>query len=96
MYHEVKDSLLYRPCRGHSRRLEAQNQNVAGWVLLRFTVTDQGAVLDPVVEDSDPPGVFDESAIRAIREFQYEPYSPEEATFERLNVFHLFKFRPSS
>jgi TonB family protein len=75
--------------------VEAQNEKIGGWVLLRFSLTDEGAVLDPTVEDSEPAGVFDESALRAIKEFQYEPWKTSEGTFDRLNVFHLFKFRPA-
>ena len=75
---------------------EALNQNIGGWVLLRFSLTDEGAVLDPTVTDSEPAGVFDESAVRAIREFHYAPRNSGEGTFDRLNVFHLFKFRPAT
>ena len=73
---------------------EALNQNVGGWVLVRFEVTDQGKVRNPSVEDSEPPYIFDATAINAISEFEYAPYDPMEGAFDRFNVFHLFKFRP--
>ena len=76
--------------------IEALNQKIGGWVLLRFSLTDEGVVLDPTVADSEPPGIFDESAVHAIREFQYEPWKPGDETFDRLSVFHLFKFRPAT
>jgi TonB family protein len=75
---------------------EALNENIGGWVLLRFDVTDQGKVLRARVEDSEPPNVFDTSSINAITEFEYAPYDPAEGAFDRLNVFHLFKFRPQN
>lgn len=74
---------------------DALNQSIGGWVLVRFEVSDLGKVLSPRVEESEPPNVFDDSAINAITEFEYAPYDPAEGTFDRLNVFHLFKFRPS-
>ncbi|GAB5500754.1 MAG: hypothetical protein PsegKO_30650 [Pseudohongiellaceae bacterium] len=74
----------------------ALEQNVGGWVLLRFSVSDSGDVIDPVVEDSEPANVFDETALDAVQTFKYEAGGPEEDSFDRLNVFHLFKFRPST
>jgi TonB family protein len=73
---------------------EALNQNIGGWVLVRFELTDQGKVLSPIVEESEPLSVFDTTALNAIKEFEYAPYDPKEESFDRLNVFHLFKFRP--
>ena len=75
---------------------EALNEKIGGWVLLRFEVTDQGKVLNPSVEKSEPENVFDDSAIKAITDFEYAAYDPTEAIFERLDVFHLFKFRFSN
>ncbi len=74
----------------------ALEQEIGGWVLLRFSVSDGGEVINPVVEDSEPANVFDEAALDAVRAFKYEAWSPEEDMFDRLNVFHLFKFRPST
>jgi TonB family protein len=73
---------------------DAQKQGIGGWVLLRFALSDNGDVLNPVVEESDPSGLFDESALNAIRNFRYEAWNPLDGNIERLNVFHLFKYRP--
>jgi len=75
---------------------EALDREIGGWVVVRFAVSDQGAVLNPVVEDSEPANVFDSAALDAVRRFRYEARSPEEDAVDRLNVFHLFKFRPAS
>ena len=75
---------------------EAQEQSIGGWVLLRFSISDDGDVLDPIVEDSEPADVFDGTSLDAIRQFKYEAWSPEEGIYDRLNVFHLIKFRPST
>ena len=53
--------------------MRALMNKVEGFVLLRFTVTESGAVADPEVIRSDPPGVFDSSALRSIRRWKYQP-----------------------
>lgn len=75
---------------------DALEREIGGWVIVRFAVSDQGAVIDPVVEDSEPANVFDRAALDAVRRFSYEARSPEEDAVDRQNVFHLFKFRPAS
>ena len=44
-----------------------------GWVQVEFTITKDGRVLDPVVVDSDPRGVFDRSALQAIIRWKFRP-----------------------
>ena len=46
---------------------------VEGWVLLRFTVLTNGTVADIEVQESSPVGVFDTSAVEALRQWKYEP-----------------------
>ena len=48
-------------------------QGIEGYVLLQFTVTGTGAVRDPVVVESAPPGVFDRAAREAALKFKYKP-----------------------
>ena len=48
-------------------------RGIEGYVLLRFTVTGTGAVRDPVVVESAPPGIFDRAAIEAALKFKYKP-----------------------
>ncbi|HEX7036952.1 MAG TPA: energy transducer TonB [Pseudomonadales bacterium] len=51
----------------------AQTRGIEGHVLLEFTVTKTGAVVDPVVIESEPPGIFDRAAIQAALKFKYKP-----------------------
>lgn len=51
----------------------AQTRGIEGHVLLEFTVTKTGAVVDPVVIESQPPGIFDRAAIQAALKFKYKP-----------------------
>lgn len=51
----------------------AQTRGIEGYVLLQFTVTKTGAVIDPVVIESEPPGIFDRAAKNAAVKFKYKP-----------------------
>ena len=52
---------------------KALRLEVEGTVRVEFDVDTDGSVLDPFVVESNPPGVFDRSAIKAVRKFLYEP-----------------------
>ena len=43
-----------------------------GYVLIEFDVDTDGSVLDPYVIESEPTGVFERSAIKAVRKWLYE------------------------
>ncbi len=53
--------------------MNALRTETEGYVILKFTVTETGSVIDPVVLRSDPPGVFDRAAMRAVVRFKYQP-----------------------
>jgi protein TonB len=70
----------------------AQSQGIEGWVLLKFTVLESGAVADPVVIESQPPGVFDEAAKKAALKFKYKPRVESGKAIAVPNVQHLIRF----
>jgi protein TonB len=51
----------------------AQTRGIEGYVLLEFIVTKTGAVSNPMVIESKPPGIFDRSALNAALKFKYKP-----------------------
>ena len=51
----------------------AAARGIEGYVLLEFTVTKTGAVRDPRVLESKPPGIFDRAAMNASLKFKYKP-----------------------
>jgi len=53
-------------------RRAARNGN-EGWVKLSFVVDANGAVVDPVIEDSSGIRDFEKASLRAIRQWQYSP-----------------------
>lgn len=51
----------------------AQRRNQSGWVDVVFTVAADGTVKDLEVRNSDPEGVFDNAAMRAVEKWEFEP-----------------------
>ncbi len=51
----------------------AFHTNREGYVILEFTVDDQGRVQNPVVVEESPKGVFGQAAIDAANSFRYLP-----------------------
>ena len=72
---------------------EAALACIEGWVLLEFTVTNRGAVRDPVVIESSHADVFDRAAIWAVRKFRYIPKTYDGSAVEVRGVRHLIPFR---
>lgn len=51
----------------------AQWMGKSGWVILRFTVDEEGIVRDPEVVESNSGDVFVNAAIEAASQFRYAP-----------------------
>jgi len=52
---------------------EAAKEKVEGRVVVQFVVTKEGTVAEPIVIESDPPGVFDKSALDAVYQYIFKP-----------------------
>ena len=59
---------------------------VEGTVRLEFDIAADGSVLDPYVVESNPPGIFDRNAIKAVRKALYEPPTYNGASVKVNNV----------
>lgn len=81
----VKVAPLYPP--------RAQQAGQEGWVLLEFTVTETGTVVNPVVIESEPTGVFDEAAKKAVVKFKYKPRVEGGRAIAVSGVQHLITFK---
>lgn len=81
----VKVAPLYPP--------SAQSRGQEGWVLLEFTVTETGAVRDPVVIEAEPAGVFDDAAKKAALKFKYKPRVSGGKPIAVPKVQHLITFK---
>lgn len=51
----------------------AQERGVEGWVLIEFTISPTGAVVDAFVSKSHPSSIFNRAALRTIRKWKYRP-----------------------
>ena len=51
----------------------AKRNRIQGAVILQLIVTDAGRVLAPIALRGEPPGVFDNSALKAIARWRFKP-----------------------
>lgn len=52
---------------------DAQVRGIEGWVDIEFTIEPDGATADLVVRGAEPAGVFERSALEALRRWRFEP-----------------------
>ena len=52
---------------------EALQDGTEGKVILNIVVDEKGVVLEVSVVTANPPGVFDDSAITAMKQWEFEP-----------------------
>ena len=65
---------------------KAMSRAMEGWVSLAFTIDENGRVQDAVVTESEPAGVFDESALAALAQWRYRPRVENGVRVPRENV----------
>jgi protein TonB len=66
--------------------LRAEERGIEGWVELEFTISAQGTVKDARVMRSKPSGVFDRSALRAVKKWKYNPKIEDGVAVERPGI----------
>ncbi|MEE8243453.1 MAG: TonB family protein, partial [Pseudomonadales bacterium] len=75
---------------------DAQERLIEGYAVVEFVVTETGSVANPVIVESDPPGVFDKAALAAVVKFKYKPRvvdgQPVEVSGVRNNI--VFELEP--
>ena len=70
----------------------ALSRGIEGWVLLEFAINELGQAIEPLVVDADPKGVFDRSAINAIKKWKYRPMMENGKPAVRPGVRQLISF----
>ena len=70
----------------------AQETGIEGWVQVQFTVNAAGAVTDVFVVDSDPKGVFDVAATKAVQRWKYAPKVDEGRPVEMRGMQVILRF----
>ena len=51
----------------------AASRGIEGYVIMEFTVTSNGSVIDPVVVEAEPSSIFNSAAERAVLKWKYKP-----------------------
>jgi protein TonB len=51
----------------------ALQRGIQGYVIVEFTVNEIGAVVNPVVVEAEPQGIFEQAAMDAAKKFKYKP-----------------------
>lgn len=70
----------------------AAARGIEGWVIVQFTITPTGSVRDPIVVESMPKNVFDDSALKAIARWRYNPKVEGGVAVERVGVRTIIRF----
>jgi protein TonB len=70
----------------------ALSRGIEGWCLVSFTVTATGTVENPVVVDADPPDIFNNSSIRAVERFKFNPRVEDGVPVPVEGVQYLFRY----
>jgi len=71
----------------------AASRGIEGYVLLEFTVTETGATADPIIIESQPKGVFDTAASKAVLKFKYKPRVENGLPIRVAGVRHVITFK---
>ena len=70
----------------------AQSRGIEGWVQVQFTISETGSVIDAVVVDASPKGVFDDAAIKAISRWRYNPKVEGAVAVQRKGLQTILRF----
>ena len=67
---EISVERIFNPGANYPRKALRKGQE--GYVVIEFDIDTDGAVLDPYVIESEPAGVFERAAIKAVRKWLYQ------------------------
>lgn len=70
----------------------ALSRGIEGWVQVQFTITETGSVTDATVVASEPSGIFDDAAIKAILRWRYNPKMEEGVPVSRIGMQTILRF----
>lgn len=71
----------------------AQSRGIEGYVIIEFTVTQAGTVINPRIIEGDPLGVFDNAALRAVKGYKYKPKMVDGTAVDVTGVRQKFTFK---
>lgn len=71
----------------------ALSRGIEGWVILEFTVSETGKVINPKVIEANPANVFDRAAMQAVLKFKYKPRVVDDRAVEVAGIQHKISFK---
>ncbi|WP_225311884.1 energy transducer TonB [Vibrio diabolicus] len=77
--HKARDSVSPRNHKG------SRKNKLVGTVVLTFNINSQGDVIDIMVTDSVPKGVFDAEAVRILSKRKYAPSEKGKLALKKLS-----------
>jgi periplasmic protein TonB len=57
--------------------MRAKHRGIEGWVRVRFVINEDGSVSRVTVVESDPPDIFDQSVMRCVNGWRFQPATVE-------------------
>ena len=72
---------------------EVEQQGIEGYVIVRFTVTDRGVVENIAIDESEPPGIFDNEARVAAARLRFDPRIVSDVQVQVEDVLFRFDWR---
>ncbi len=70
----------------------ALQREIEGWVLMEFSISPAGTVVNPFVVNSEPPRTFDRAALRAVSRWKYKPKVEDGVAVMRTGVQVVLTF----
>lgn len=61
----------------------ARERGISGWVDVQFVVRTDGSVSDVIITAAEPVGIFEQSAVDAVRKWRYRPVIRDGQTVEQ-------------
>jgi protein TonB len=71
----------------------ASEKGIEGYVVVQFTISKAGEVLNPTVLEAEPSNIFNRSALRAVTKFKYKPKIVNGESVAVPNVLHRIVYQ---
>ena len=70
----------------------AAQKGIEGYVVVEFTVSKLGTVINPMVIEADPANIFNRAALNAAKKFKYKPKIENGKAIEVTGVRNIIRF----
>ena len=71
----------------------AKAEGIEGYVVIRYDVTALGTVVNPVIVEAVPEGIFEEAALASIVRWRFRPATEGGEAVESSGVVSTLRFR---